>query len=118
MSEIRKRDRSDTGLLFKDMEEESVNTSGAAKAFHSLPEETRLLVVVSGVSGTDPTLDLTIEGSDDAETWSDLAILPTISTAGAHSFGLGAQDYAHYRYSSVIGGQDNPAFTYLIALSC
>ena len=118
MSEIRMRDRYDDDILLKSLGEESSNTTGPAKEFRNLPETCLAKVIVTQVSGSSPTLDLKIQGSDDNENWEDVIILPQITGAGKEEIPLGPQEWRYYRYSSTIGGSESPSFTYLFYLSC
>ncbi len=117
MTEPRKRDRFDAQLLLKPDSSESANTTGEAVHAVPAPEVAAVVVAISDVSGTDPTLDLTLQGSHDGNDWYDLVKAPTLAAAGKYQAAVGPQSCSYYRYVSEIGGTNGPAFTYLVMLT-
>lgn len=117
MSDMRIRTRVDSQLLLREMGPDGGGESPAV-AFHSLPETSRLVVMVAEVSGTDPTLELTLQGLREGGDWTDLSRLLVIDAPGIYSEAIGPQGYTYYRVASSVGGTDNPSFTHLVALTC
>lgn len=70
-----------------------------------------LTLAVTAASGTSPTLDITIQGSDDASTWYTLGTFTQKTTTGTEKRAFPAAPYV--RYASTIGGT-TPSFTYSI----
>jgi|GEM_PF-5490477 len=118
MKRTRTRNRYDGNLNLKNMAEETTSTDGDSLNLSSLPETTMVNIVVAEVSGTSPTLDVTIQGSDDDQNWDDLVSFPQASSEGFLNLAMGPADYKYYRYSSVIAGTETPTFSYAVYLSC
>jgi len=118
MSDICKRNRFDALAQLKTLGAESSSHDGQAVLLGPTPETAKVLVCVTEKSGTSPTLDLSIEGSNDAESWTAILSLSRISAPGQIEAALGSQNFRYYRYRSTIGGSDTPSFTYLLAFSC
>ena len=73
-----------------------------------------LALVITAASGTDPTLDVTVETSDDGTTWETVEAFAQQEAVGVvrQSFG----DLKQYvRASWVIGGSDTPSFTFALS---
>lgn len=66
-------------------------------------------VVVSAVSGTSPTLNVTIQESDDDSTYTDLVKFPQITAVGRH-MRLVQSAKRYLRADYVVGGT-TPSFT-------
>ncbi len=118
MSQQRTRSRYDDELLLKAAGEQTSSTTGDSNDFGSLPETCMVQAFVSDVSGTSPTLDIAIEGSEDGDSWTEILSLPQITDSGKIQAAIGAQKYRYYRYDATIGGSDTPSFTYLLSFSC
>jgi hypothetical protein len=90
------------------------NSSGVSEAFDVAGIDKAILMVkVTEVSGTSPTLDITVEGFD-GEDWFPLYAMPTISAVGNYSLkmdNLGHQ--VRLRYT--LGGT-SPSFTFYAKL--
>lgn len=71
-------------------------------------------IVVTAVSGTSPTLDIKIQGSDDNSTWKDLVVVPQI-TAKTTSRRKIKTSYRYLREARTVGGT-TPSFTYTSGL--
>jgi hypothetical protein len=77
----------------------------------------RLLLVITAVAGTNPTLDITIETSSDngvADAWRSMGTFAqqTATTTGVWKTFSGADRYVRSRRT--IGGTGSPSFTYSI----
>lgn len=100
----------------------STITSTSTSAAVALPKgKNRWVGVVSltTVTGTNPTLDITIQHSSDAANWVTLIAFAQLVGASAstttHKFAAAATDYlnpllAYARLSYTIGGTDTPTF--------
>jgi len=88
---------------------------------HSTPvntkweKECQLLLNITAVSGTNPTLDLTIEVYNTLrDTWHTLATFSTVSATGVDvgyvEYGLGEK----IALSWVVGGTNTPTFTFTL----
>lgn len=118
MSFNKTRNRYDVELNLKEMEEETSSTTGDSKLFGSLPETAMAKIIVLDKEGTSPTLDVTLQGSDDEESWEDITSFPQMTDEGHQQLALGPLGYNCYRYNSTIGGTDSPSFTYIVYLTC
>lgn len=78
-------------------------TSGGTTAF-------QVVVSVSAVSGTSPTMDCSIEVQDDGARWYKLFDLPRITAAGQYSTPELRTDGRAYRIVQTLGGT-SPSFT-------
>ena len=81
MNTQRNRERFDSELVLKASSTETANTTGEAKAFYSIPETCMAKVYTSELSGTDPSLDIMIEGSNDNSEW-----MPLVKRAMKYDF--------------------------------
>lgn len=115
---MRTRDRYDDDVVLKASGAETTSTTGSTKTFYSLPEQAVCKMLVSAVSGTDPTLTIELEGSDNDSNWFSILTAPTANQAGKYELPIGPQDFKYYRYKSTITGSDSPSFTYSLILSC
>lgn len=70
------------------------------------------LAVVTAVSGTSPTLDLTIEESDDNSNWHTFLSFRQISAVGLYAV-TGKSDAQYRRGVSTVGGT-SPSFTFAL----
>lgn len=66
------------------------------------------MVHVPSASGTNPTLDVKIQESNDNSTWNDFLVFPQITTAGQY-FVTGKSNARYRRYTADVGGT-NPNF--------
>ena len=96
MTSLRTRDRFDAEALLKPLSEETQGADGPAVELHSLPEGVLVKASVTAAAGTEPALDLTIQGSDDGLLWADLLTLPTITGAGKTEAPVGPQPWRFY----------------------
>lgn len=65
--------------------------------------ELTYVVVVPQAAGTSPTLDITIQESDNDSTWHTVLTLRQISTAGKY-YVTGKLDGRYRRYTATVGG--------------
>lgn len=86
------------------------NTNGSA--VETAGGSVSLTLAVTAASGTSPTLDITIQGSDDATTWYTLGTFAQKTGAATEIKAFPAPKFV--RYASTIGGTDTPSFTYSI----
>jgi VCBS repeat-containing protein len=71
-----------------------------------------LTLAVTAAAGTNPTLDITIQGSDDNSTFYTLGTFTQKTAAATEKKSFSAAPFV--RYASTIGGTDTPSFTYSI----
>jgi VCBS repeat-containing protein len=71
-----------------------------------------LTLAVTAASGTNPTLDITIQGSDDGTTFYTLGTFAQKTGVASEKKAFEAPPFV--RYASTIGGTDTPSFTYSI----
>lgn len=67
------------------------------------------LVNVPSVSGTNPTLDVKIQESDNGSTWRDFLVFPQITAVGEY-FVTGQSNARYRRCVTAVGGTDTPKF--------
>lgn len=85
--------------------------SGTGDAVELGPFTTlRLVVTTSAVSGTTPTLDLTVETSHDGSTWRSHGTLAQITATGTQRKSFGGLD-RYARLAWTVGGT-TPSFTF------
>ena len=91
--------------------------SGASAAFQVLESASVALYVdVTAVSGSSPTLAVTLQESDDqGVTWFDARTSPTITAPGKHVLQAGAPVTGLLRAAYTIGG-GSPSFTFSVVL--
>jgi len=81
-------------------------------------EQGGVIVVISSVSGTSPTLSVDLQGSEDGTNWATLAsgILSNLSTAGTYAVAFSGKYPARYlRLAFTVGGT-SPSFTFTAGL--
>lgn len=67
------------------------------------------MVHVPAVSGTNPTLDVKIQESDNGSNWRDFLAFPQITAAGQY-FVSGRSNARYRRCVTTVGGTDTPSF--------
>lgn len=98
----------DSNLLFNDGS--AVTADEQSDGLHVGPGSYTVEVVVSAVSGTSPTLDLTVEESADNSTYVDNTVFPQISGVGTY-FRKVTTEHEYLRIDRNVGGT-SPSFTY------
>lgn len=71
-------------------------------------DELNYRIIVPSVSGTSPTLDIKIQGSDDQSNWTDLYAFPQITAAGEYSHKF--RGTGRYRRAVIDVGGTSPNF--------
>ena len=107
----------DTELTLLAAAEYDADDNGASVDFGTEPPKGQLLhLAVTAKSGTDPTLDVTVEESDNDTDWTEIGAFPQLVDAGDEYL----QIETHARYLRVvydIGGTDTPTFTFGVTMT-
>lgn len=72
---------------------------------------------VTAVSGTSPTLDVTIQHSPDNSTWADLVSFSQATAPSSERVAVSGSVDRYVRESRTIGGTNTPSFTYAVAFA-
>lgn len=104
----------DTLLELKASGAQTSSTNGTGKLVGPT-DVCKVMIKVTAVSGTSPTLDIDIEDSDDDSTYVDRVKLPRITAVGEYE-GFLKSSKKYLRYASTIGGT-TPSFTYSVYLT-
>lgn len=106
----------DKDLVFNDGAS-AVTASGNSSALDIGPIVNPLTVdvVCTAKSGTNPTLDVNIQGSDNNSTWVTFGSFPQMTATG-ESRRKALVPYRYYRLNYVLGGT-NPSFTFKAAIT-
>jgi hypothetical protein len=72
-------------------------------------------LLVTAASGTNPTLDVVIQHSDDDNTYTDLVTFDQVTDTG-ESFRLVETTKPYIRASATIAADANPSFTYQVEI--
>ncbi len=104
----------DKELALKTSAAETSSTNGAGKDLGP-SGLVRAVVLVTAVSGTSPTLDLTFADSPDNSTFTDKMSIPQITATGEYEAYFKANQ-RYTRYESTLGGT-SPSFTYEIFIT-
>lgn len=90
----------------------SSEAAGSAANLANATSKRPVLAVldVGSVTGTSPTLNGTVEGSDDGSTWVTAATLTQVTAAGAQFFSL--TPYRQYRAGASTIAGTSPVFDY------
>lgn len=97
----------------------TITETGAGSSVSPSPRKNKWAAYLSvgEVTGTNPTLDVTIQHSVDGTNWVTLIAMTQVTTSSAveHKFASSATDYLkpilpYVRASYVVGGTDEPTF--------
>ncbi len=101
----------DAELLLADTVDITATGDGSSKDFGGGDQHplTYAVHVKGAVSGTNPTLDLTIDESDNGSTWRTFLSFEQITASGVY-YATGKSDARYRRYGATIGGTDTPTF--------
>lgn len=72
-------------------------------------------LLVTAASGTNPTLDVVIQHSDDGDTYTDLVTFDQMTTTG-EAICLVETSKRYIRASATIAADANPSFTYQVEI--
>lgn len=89
--------------------EASETSATGVKMGQDLVAQCYMVHVPTDPTGTNPTLDVKIQESDNGTDWRDLGVFPQITAAGNYYITLKSNaDYR--RHHSTLGGEDTPKF--------
>lgn len=105
----------DTLLELKALAAETTSTDGTGKALGPTGL-VKVMIKVTAVAGTNPTLDLKIQDGPTSTPTTDRLGIPRITATGEYE-GYFKSTQSYVRYSSTIGGTGSPSFTYSVHLT-
>lgn len=101
-------------ITLHEMGEETTSGSGDSSDLGGLRTAARLVLVVEKVTGTSPTLLVTVETSSDETNWRTVASFAEKSSTSADIISVATLN-RYIRVSWTIGGSDSPSFTFRVA---
>lgn len=99
-------------IITADVASAALSSTTTTSAFSSVSAAYQVNIPVTAVSGTNPTLDVVVQESDDTGTnWFDVYYFPRITATGMYRSPMMLFTGNRVRYVQTIGGTASPSFT-------